>query len=407
MQEHPSQEQLRQYQRRTLAPDLFLSVHEHVSACPVCSEQCGDPSTMKEDYENLLAALMPDPSEEAYHLTRAELAGYAQGNLDEVAAEVAAGHVELCAECAREAEELRAAAAREKRHKPWTSFPAFLTSIPRPARVASLTLMALVLMLAAIFFLRTRENRTAQSPENHDEGASPNANANQPVAIPSPTQTPLPRIADGGQQEGPAEVESLPPHLRRAVKAALTTQRLERPAVLAGLNSTKGTLLGDGGDGLPFRLLSPVGKVIQSSRPTFSWKPLAGADHYVVTIADGNLDEVATSGTLTKTAWTAPTPLKRGGTYSWQVTAYKDGKAITSPVMPAPPAKFVVLDQASNEELSRVRRSLPEYHLGLGVLYARAGLLDEAEREFQAELKSNPRSTVARRLLQSLREMKK
>ena len=261
-------------------------------------------------------------------------------------------------------------------------------------------------MLAATFFLRTRDDRPAQPSENRDEGAS--LNANQPEAIPSPTQTPSPRVAGEERQDGAAEVESLPPHLRRAVKVALTTQRLERPAVLGeGLDATRGTLLGEGGDGSPFQLLSPVGKVIQNSRPTFSWKPLAGADGYVVTIADRNLDEVATSGTLTQTAWTAPKPLKRGGRYSWQVTAYKDGKAITSPVMPAPPAKFVVLDRASNEELNRVRRSLPDYHLGLGVLYARAGLLDEAEREFQAELKSNPRSTVARRLLQSLRDMKR
>ena len=260
-------------------------------------------------------------------------------------------------------------------------------------------------MLAAIFFLRTRGDRPSQPSGNRDESAS--VNANQPDAIPTPTQTPPPSIANEGQPDETTEVESLPPHLRRAVKAALTTQRLERPAVLEGLNGTRGTLLGDGGDGSPFKLLSPVGKVIQSSRPTFSWKPLAGADGYVVTIADQNLDEVAASGTLTKTAWTVPTPLKRGGTYSWQVTAYKDGQAITSPVMPAPPAKFVVLDQANNEELNRVRRSLPNYHLGLGVLYARAGLLDQAQREFQAELKSNPRSTVARRLLQSLRDMKR
>ena len=396
---------MRQYQRRTLAPDLFLSIQGHVSACPVCAEQCDDPSRIGEDYENLLAALMPDPDEEAYHLTEAELAGYARGELDEVATEVAAGHVELCAECAREVGELRAAAAAgDKRHRAWAGFPAFLTSMPRAARAASLALLALGLTLAAVFLLRTRDNRPAQTSEKREEGASPNAN--QPEAIPSPTETPQPLGAGEGQKDETTEVESLPPHLRRAVRAALTTQRLERPAALEGLNETRGTLLGDGGDGSPFQLLSPVGKVIQSSRPTFRWKPLDGADGYVVTIADRNLDEVATSGTLTKTAWTAPSPLKRGGAYSWQVTAMKDGKAVTSPVMPAPPAKFVVLDQASDEELNRVRRALPEYHLGLGVLYARAGLLDEAELEFQAELKSNPRSTVARKLLQSLREMR-
>ncbi len=66
-----------------------------------------------------------------------------------------------------------------------------------------------------------------------------------------------------------------------------------------------------------------------------------------------------------------------------------------------------ILDQTANEELKSLKRAFPNYHLGLGVLYARAGLLDEAEREFQAELNNNPRSTVARRLLSGVRSMKK
>jgi hypothetical protein len=89
------------------------------------------------------------------------------------------------------------------------------------------------------------------------------------------------------------------------------------------------------------------------------------------------------------------------------VTAIKDGQAITSPVMPAPQAKFMILDRARSEELKRVRSAAPRYHLGLGVLYARAGLLGEAEMEFRALVQNNPRSDTARKLLQSVRSMKK
>lgn len=407
-----------------MTPDLFLSIQGHVGACPACSELCRDRSRIGEDYENLLAALMPDPNEEAYHLTKAELAGYVQKSLDEVSNEVAAAHLELCAECAREAEELRGRGRQSPRRQAWAGTKAFMTALPRPARVASLALLVLGLILATVFFLRTRDERPAQHSAERNEG--PSLNANQPEAIPSPSQPAQPGIADdgggrderaarensnaGGAQDdtgaGQQGVESLPPHLRRAVMSALATQRLERPQALDELNAKGGTLLGDGGGASTFALLSPVGKVIQSSRPTFRWKPLAGADSYVVAVVDRNLDEVATSGALKQTQWTVGSTLRRGGVYSWQVTAFKDGKAVTSPVMPAPPAKFMVLDHNSNEELSRARRALPNHHLGLGVLYARAGLLDEAERQFQAELKSNPRSTVAIKLLQSLRDMK-
>ncbi len=38
----------------------------------------------------------------------------------------------------------------------------------------------------------------------------------------------------------------------------------------------------------------------------------------------------------------------------------------------------------------------------LGILYADAGMLDEAEREFQALLKKNPGSALARKLLRKV-----
>jgi hypothetical protein len=40
------------------------------------------------------------------------------------------------------------------------------------------------------------------------------------------------------------------------------------------------------------------------------------------------------------------------------------------------------------------------------VLYARDGLLDEAEREFRALQKVNPNSAIARQLLANLRPMR-
>src|SRR5215212_11645361 len=100
MREHPSSHQLRLYQRRALAPDLFLTVHRHISACPSCTEQCDTPAAFKQDYTNLLAALMPEPGDEPYHLTRAELAGYVARGLDAIDTESAESHLSVCAQCA-------------------------------------------------------------------------------------------------------------------------------------------------------------------------------------------------------------------------------------------------------------------------------------------------------------------
>jgi hypothetical protein len=146
--------------------------------------------------------------------------------------------------------------------------------------------------------------------------------------------------------------------------------------------------------------------VIQSDRPEFSWQSLAGAQSYTVTITDPQLNEVAVSEPLTATRWRIPRPLARGAIYSWQVTARKDGENIISPLMPAPEAKFKVLDEARYQELMRARQAYNGSHLTLGILYTRYGLLDEAEQEFRALVRENPQSDPARRLLRSVELMK-
>lgn len=412
MQEHPSSEQLSLYERRALAPDLFLSVHRHISACPECFEQCNPSNRIKEDYETLLTALMPDPLDEPYHLTKAEVAGYVQSDLDEVALEAAASHLEVCNACVQAVEETRNTiepATNAIRTKPSAGIFASLSAWGRPIQFASVLLLVLGLILIAVVFMRTRDGQPAPAK---DQSANLNANA----STPAPDQPPATKndgpTANGNQtspeeQSAAERIASISPSAHDAIVSSLTTQRIEKPQFLAGLTGTRDTLRGGSADGVPFPLLSPVGQVVRSHTPTFTWKPLTGATRYVVTVTDDKLNEVGTSESLTSTRWRVPVALKWGGVYSWQVTAFKDGQEVVSPVMPAPQAKFMIVDQARAEELRQVERALPNYHLGLGVLYARAGLLEDAEREFQAELKASPGSAVAQKLLESVRSMRR
>lgn len=432
MREHPSSHQLKLYQRRALAPDLFLTVDKHIRDCPSCSEQCQTTPVLKQDYENLLAALMPDPDDEPYHLTSAELAGYTAGSLDVVDTESAESHLSVCAQCAEAARELRAGATPgRRRRRPLRQVVAqFITPVKawsRPALFASLILLALGIGLTTLLIKRVWYDRPSLPVA--DQAASANLNANQSETAPpqegsggqnaggtKQAEEPDEIVADedrGGQGAG-SDIESddtinamLSPSSRRAITSALAGQRLEASPVLAQLRGEDGSLRGGTGNGRPFRLLSPVAKVVETAGPTFRWAPLAGTSSYIVTVADERLNKVAESGPLTKTEWRLQTPLTRGRVYSWQVTAIKDGQSITSPVLPAPQAKFMILDETRSEELRRVRGAAPRYHLGLGVLYARAGLLDEAESEFRALLNANPGSVTARKLLQNVRSMKR
>jgi hypothetical protein len=198
-------------------------------------------------------------------------------------------------------------------------------------------------------------------------------------------------------------LEDLQAPLRQAVRAALAAQRVEVPGDLKELAGESSTLLSATEDVESFRLISPVGRIIRSARPTFRWRPLEGGGaSYRINVTDEELNEVAVSEALTATEWRVPHELRRGTTYLWQVTALREGKEIVAPVLPAPQAKFKVLGRAEDEELGRLERSHPKSHLTLGVLYARAGLLSEAQREFQSLLKANPKSPAPRRLLESV-----
>jgi hypothetical protein len=164
--------------------------------------------------------------------------------------------------------------------------------------------------------------------------------------------------------------------------------------------------MGGSGEGVSFALLSPVGTVVETDHPTFRWRPLSGATTYALNVYDSSLNTVATVDRLSATQWMAARPLKRNEVYTWQVTAVKDGQEITSPVPPAPEAKFKVLDRARAEELRMAKKTYPDSHLILGAVYKKAGLLDDAEREFKALLSANPNSPVAQKLLQDVKSLR-
>jgi hypothetical protein len=197
-------------------------------------------------------------------------------------------------------------------------------------------------------------------------------------------------------------LRGLSPVQQTLVKTALTSGRLKMPRWFADIAGSDGALMG-GAERESFRLTSPVGTATRTDRPAFHWTPLPGATSYRITVSDSNFKTVAGSESISGTEWIPSHPLKRGVIYSWEVTAIKDGKEITAPAPPAPEASFRVLDSANLTELEEASRENGDSHLLLGILYANAGLLDDAEREFQLLANANPDSSVPGRLRTSLK----
>lgn len=453
MAEHPSSELLARYNLRTLPSGIFLTVHRHVLACPVCDEKCNRPERLSEDYAALHSALLSAPDEEApYHLSVAEAATYIRNELGEIDLEIAESHLELCSECQERVRRLRdvrvASPAfevnapvreREERRRRFVWISPSLLGWLRPGyAIALFACLCLIFVALAILYTKTGERAdTALNPdlaESNDnrnpssEGARANVNG-PPVgesgnsnevgeslkplderAAPTPETRIVSVINDNRRtitldaKGNVSGLDDLPPGIRQEIKEMLTTGKVRLPPRPAEFDDESATLLGESStDGLPFRLLSPVSKVVPDNRPTFSWQPLSGAQSYIVTVTDAQFNLVSASEPLKSPAWKIPTSLKYGVTYSWQVTALKDGERITSPVLPAPQAKFKIMASDDLRELRRARNAYADSPLTLAAFYLRLGLPAEAEQELKTLVRSNPQSPVARSLLRSLR----
>jgi hypothetical protein len=112
---------------------------------------------------------------------------------------------------------------------------------------------------------------------------------------------------------------------------------------------------------------------------------------------DADLHLIKTNEPLSGTQWLMPHRLDAGIVYTWTVTALKDGQEVISPAPPAR-AEFKVLGESEMHNLNRELSSIRS-HAARGVLYAEAGLLDKAKKEFRSHLRPRPADERVKGLL--------
>ncbi len=434
MTEHLTDRQIKLYHDCTITAAELVGLDSHASACADCRRRLA--ATGQEEQKFLSLKKVFDSASED-HPDYERFAAYVDGTLMKEAAGLMEAHLSACRECQLMVSDLmvfrdEVAPDFNKVYAPPASSPDS-TSLGRrlmaslnsafafksPALTMSFALMALFI-IGVVFWLvllrsyrpRDTQPQVAQSPTSTP---APEVNAQGDNNNPAPTPEAAPEappvllaLNDGARRvavdkEGNLTgLDELPPAHRQAIKTALTTQQAANASALAGLGKRGGGLRG-AGDNSTFGPLNPVGKVILTDRPQLNWSRLDGASHYRIIIYDSDFNVVSSSQELTTNNWTVPRSLDRGRIYLWQVVATKDGQETKAPVPPAQEARFKVLEQSRANELSQARRSYAGSHLSLGVLYAQAGLLEEAEREFRLLLKANPNSDVARNLLRNIR----
>lgn len=401
---------------------------DHLTGCATCRQrlEAALPASVPTFYAELQRAA--EPLAEA-HPAFAQLASLLDETLAVADQQFVTDHAASCAQCAQTLADLRtfraepAAIPARPVTAPVESWREKLRALVWPSTPAlGWGLAALLLLALTGWWLRAAlqpQSATQLAGPTASPSAAPAPAFEPPTATPgalpttaptiAPTNAPLlARLNDASgeitldQQSRLSGLEALPASYQQLVRNALTKQQIAPPATLAELNRRGSSLMGADESGQRFSLTAPVGQVVQADRPAFRWTALAGANSYVVEVYDQQFNLVAQSVELTGTSWTPAQPLARGQVFAWQVKARKEGQEIQAPKPPAAQARFRVLDQTQANELARARRAYGNAHLALGVLYAQAGLLDEAARELRILQRANPDSALARKLAASV-----
>lgn len=438
--EHITSEIFDRYAAREATTTEILSVQTHAAACEKCRGKLAQIVAPEKAFAAIHSDFAcADPEGEPDHLPYEQLEFFADDKLDEVDREIAESHLTICKECSKDLADLRIyrqiadaqtvqTAAEQRKASFWQKLFAF-DSLGSFAPVAAVLLVAIV--LGAWLLLRGNRGEEIAQTNKNQNSIPLNTNAVNNIAAPngSPAVSPSPEIspeASPAQNETPPEnetlyaledgrlkidekgnvqgLENLSPAAQNAVKQSLQTGKITVAANSLGGNA--GVLMSGGSEenGVPFALQTPVGKVIRENQPVLRWKSLSEAASYQVAIVDEKFRVVEQSGKLTSTSWKPSKPLPRGANYSWQVTATRnDGTETVSPSSPAPQARFRVIEQNLYDDLQRLENSRSKSHLALGVLYAKAGLKQEARREFEKLVRQNPNSKLARQLLQGVK----
>ncbi|HEX8070493.1 MAG TPA: hypothetical protein VF546_11110 [Pyrinomonadaceae bacterium] len=439
MSDHLTAQELARYRARTLPAARLLAADDHLAACAACRGELQHAAPAGELFAALRADLRAAAEEEVEHLTYDQLAAHTDGASDAADAEIVTSHLAVCAPCRAEAADLlafkrsletdtrsletdapapsvAAAPRATQATRPAGLFAAWRAWLT-PARLAS-GAVALLLVFGLLFAARVFNQRNAApqvaqvntptantsattgptAPPQNAQPA-PSAQPAQPVPVASPAVAAAPAAVQGARN---ANVRSADTARAPVAPQTARAARLEVPAELAALSAGASVLMGiTDQDGPAFALTAPVGTFVRSARPTFRWAALAGAESYTVEVYDARLNRVAASPALAANEWTPAAPLAPGQAYAWQVTAHVGGREVRAPAPPAPEARFKILTQAQAAALARAERAADSPR-ARGLLYARAGLLDDAEREFAADQNSPP----ARRLLRATRRLR-
>ena len=428
MTHHLSTLQIKQLCVSALPEDELTAAAVHTAECDACDQRFVEELKRQRGSAPFNFTLEPEFWFANDHLEFDDLVHLAENTFDEETREIINIHLSTCESCREDVRSFLAfrdaTAGEMKVSFGCTHFDAsdHIRAAPwrwqrlsrRPVyAVAAIVLVAVAVLIGVIALFRRSGPLEANKQEqiNRESERSPGS-----APTPAPSVEDSAKVAVlkdvGGEvtidRDGRITgLDEISEKNRQYVARVALSEEIAPADVLRRLSGEPGGLRGNNDGPQGFRLLYPVRRVVTEARPVFRWESLPRASSYRVYVLDQDGNQVRQSEELppTQTQWVAPASLRRGQIFSWAVTAVVDGKKVVSPSASAPEMKFAVVSAADFQELSRLKKS--NSHLALGVFYARVGLLNEAEREFERLVELNPQSELPRKLLQSVRTIRK
>ncbi|HKV42652.1 MAG TPA: zf-HC2 domain-containing protein, partial [Blastocatellia bacterium] len=409
---------MHRYRLRKLAPSELIAASDHLASCDECYRTYGAADPTQAVHEALCRELQSAGGVETIHLSYDQMEAYADGELDSQQVDFVRGHTASCDDCASDLRGIlnlrdgmpgRVSDSNIEIQGPPAPVERFRSKLlwKRQPAAVRITVWAasVVVAVTATSFVLERSQRAELAGLNGRIAALERSNSELEQEVrrisqansglirpPSPAggaeassssaqSTAVITLSDGNRRViiGPdGHVEGLgtmPLHYKELVGSTLLTGRPEMPSNPKTQLGKVGHLLG-AGSGPQFEVLSPVGVAVEQIRPTFRWQALKGATSYEVLLRDLTSGQETGSGSITASTWSPERGLVRGHTYAWMVEALKDDRRVRAPALAKPYAAFRVLRGQKAIELENARREWGDSHLLLGVLYAKAGVID-------------------------------
>jgi hypothetical protein len=431
MSAHLSSEVVERFHSQRLTGADKHEIYEHVVGCETCRQRVVTPAVQTAAVNALTDHLLPQAGE-SFHLDAETIEAFVDDKLNPLDRSTARLHLDDCAECVAEVNDLRESLATMKAMSQADSATHIMASRSRTFSRFSMRIAAAIALIgfvaiALIVIWRLKSARSTEAPPQvaggYEPGHSPGVNV--PTATPSPaastprlaenppplspTKDVLVTIKDGPHQitlnrNGKAEgLENLPVESRSDVSRALSGEIGKAPDVLDELTSANVAVRSANTGELPIRLVYPARTVIEENKPTLRWIQSQSASSYQVAIVDENFRQIAKSD-LPATASTLRvlTALERGRIYTWSVRAVNEQGQVSEVTSQG---KFKVLSADKTNEIARLKRS--QSHLALGLFYAQEGMIDKATAELRIVVRQNPDSAVALKLLNTIQSWRK